>query len=140
MCEADGGVPADPSQLSAMCLHRLELEGADAQMPVEGVEGVDEAAAYIFLHAATNAEVRALAADLQVLGRSEFKQLLKWWAPNSSCHGASFAQRSTDLMLPGWLPLDLKCAERTQVGDPVGMCTTAASQPQIHGQTAGGSR
>jgi len=47
-------------------------------MPVEGVESVEEAVAYIFLHPATNAEVRALAADLQVLGRSEFKQLLKW--------------------------------------------------------------
>ena len=57
---------------------RFELEGADAQMPVEGVESVEEAVAYIFLHPATNAEVRALAADLQVLGRSEFKQLLKW--------------------------------------------------------------
>ena len=29
-------------------------------------------------HAATTAEVRALCADLQVLGRSEFKQLLRW--------------------------------------------------------------
>ncbi len=64
--------------LTASCLRRFELEGADAQMPVEGVEAVEEAAAYIFLHPATNAEVRALAADLQVLGRSEFKQLLKW--------------------------------------------------------------
>ena len=54
-------------------------------MPVEGVEAVEEAAAYIFLHPATNAEVRALAADLQVLGRSEFKQLLKWYALNSLC-------------------------------------------------------
>ena len=70
-----------PHSFSGMCLHRFELQGADAQVPVEGVEGVEEAAAYIFLHAATNAEVRALAGDLQVLGRSEFKQLLKWWAP-----------------------------------------------------------
>jgi AdoMet-dependent rRNA methyltransferase SPB1 len=45
---------------------------------VEGIDSAVEAAAYIFLHPATNAEVRALAADLQVLGRSEFKQLLKW--------------------------------------------------------------
>ena len=28
---------------------------------------------------------RALAADLQVLGRSEFKQLLKWCAPKLQC-------------------------------------------------------
>lgn len=64
-------------------LHRFELEGADAQMPVEGVESIEEAAAYVFLHPATTAEVRALSADLQVLGRSEFKQLLKWCAPKS---------------------------------------------------------
>lgn len=57
---------------------RFELEGVDAQMPVEGIENAEEAAAYVFLHPGTNAEVRALAADLQVLGRSEFKQLLKW--------------------------------------------------------------
>ena len=57
---------------------RFELEGADSQAPLEGVENAVEAAAYVFLHPATHAEVRALAADLQVLGRSEFKQLLKW--------------------------------------------------------------
>ena len=60
---------------------RFELEGADSQAPLEGVENAVEAAAYVFLHPATHAEVRALAADLQVLGRSEFKQLLKWCAP-----------------------------------------------------------
>lgn len=59
---------------------RFELEGADSQAPVEGVESAEEAAAYVSLHPATHAEVRALAADLQVLGRSEFKQLLKWCA------------------------------------------------------------
>ena len=60
---------------------RFELEGADSQVPLEGVENAEEAAAYVFLHPATHAEVRALAADLQVLGRSEFKQLLKWCEP-----------------------------------------------------------
>ena len=43
-------------------------------------EGGLAAAAAVAAHAATTAEVRALCADLQVLGRSEFKQLLKWCA------------------------------------------------------------
>lgn len=34
--------------------------------------------AAILKHPATNAEVKALVNDLQVLGRSEFKALLRW--------------------------------------------------------------
>lgn len=50
-------------------------------------EGGLAAAAAVAAHPATTAEVRALCADLQVLGRSEFKQLLKWCAlaPAPAC-------------------------------------------------------
>ena len=57
--------------------------------PLEGVEQAQEAAETIRLHPATSREVLALCQDLQVLGRSEFKALLKWWAlvhPSKSLH------------------------------------------------------
>ena len=38
----------------------------------------EEASEVILEHPDTDAEVRALCADVQVLGRSEFKQLLRW--------------------------------------------------------------
>ncbi|KAG2498835.1 hypothetical protein HYH03_003028 [Edaphochlamys debaryana] len=60
----------------------LALDGGDSWQPVEGLgEGAaepKELAAKIRAHEATNAEVRTLCKDLQVLGRSEFKQLLRW--------------------------------------------------------------
>lgn len=40
--------------------------------------GDDEIQALVKTHNATTAEIRTLCEDLQVLGRSEFKQLLKW--------------------------------------------------------------
>lgn len=45
-----------------------------------GEGGLDpaELAAFIRDHPATTSEVKQLCRDLQVLGRSEFKQLLKW--------------------------------------------------------------
>ena len=48
--------------------------------PLEDVEQAQEAAETIRLHPATSREVLALCQDLQVLGRSEFKALLKWYA------------------------------------------------------------
>ena len=45
---------------------------------MEGVEDAAELAAFVRSHSATDAEVRTLCKDLQVLGRSEFKQLLRW--------------------------------------------------------------
>ena len=42
------------------------------------VDDVSDAAELVRSHPATNAEIRLLCGDLQVLGRSEFKQLLKW--------------------------------------------------------------
>lgn len=45
---------------------------------VAGVEDPSELASFVRSHTATDAEVRLLCKDLQVLGRSEFKQLLKW--------------------------------------------------------------
>lgn len=47
---------------------------------MEGLENPSSVAAFVRSHPATTAEVKALCGDLQVLGRSEFKQLLKWWA------------------------------------------------------------
>ena len=60
-------------------------EEAPAAEPEEGeptVLGMSpaEAAAAVRSHPATNAEIRQLCTDLQVLGRSEFKALLKWCA------------------------------------------------------------
>ena len=52
---------------------------------VLGMPAADTAAA-IREHPATTAEVRQLCGDLQVLGRSEFKALLKWCAASLAAH------------------------------------------------------
>ncbi|CAL8471869.1 g11411 [Coccomyxa elongata] len=57
---------------------RFELEGSNSEAPVEGVEDPVAMAVFVRFHPSTTAEIRALCNDLQVLGRSEFKQLLKW--------------------------------------------------------------
>ncbi|GAB4820618.1 hypothetical protein N2152v2_007664 [Parachlorella kessleri] len=60
---------------------QLVLEGPASLPPSSeaGVGAVPAAAAKLIReHPATTAEVRTLCRDLQVLGRSEFKQLLKW--------------------------------------------------------------
>ena len=64
------------------------LEGPESEVPpptgdaaeedLVGALGFKALAARIRESPATNAEIRAAAADLQVLGRSEFKALLKW--------------------------------------------------------------
>ncbi len=63
------------------------LEGPDSEAAPDAAEGEDDvvgALGYAALAArirdspATTAEIRATCADLQVLGRSEFKALLKW--------------------------------------------------------------
>ncbi|KAG2453439.1 hypothetical protein HYH02_001662 [Chlamydomonas schloesseri] len=61
----------------------MSLEGPHSWVVAEGVLGEGaaepkELAAKIRAHPATNAEIRTLCKDLQVLGRSEFKQLLRW--------------------------------------------------------------
>ncbi|KXZ53085.1 hypothetical protein GPECTOR_8g77 [Gonium pectorale] len=60
----------------------LALEGPHSWAPAEGLgEGAaepKELAAKIRSHPSTNAEIRTLCKDLLVLGRSEFKQLLRW--------------------------------------------------------------
>lgn len=73
--------------VSHICLHRLVLEGPGRLDPAPAAEGAappvpfsDALAGRIASHPTTNAEIRALCADLQVLGRSEFKLLLKWCA------------------------------------------------------------
>ncbi|KAK9814670.1 hypothetical protein WJX72_009544 [[Myrmecia] bisecta] len=53
------------------------LEGPGADLAAD-VADAGEMAPAIARHALTTPEIRALCADLQVLGRSEFKQLLKW--------------------------------------------------------------
>ncbi len=60
----------------AAAVHRFALDGP-AAVVASGEGGLATAAA-VAAHPATTAEIRALCADLQVLGRSEFKQLLKW--------------------------------------------------------------
>lgn len=47
-------------------------------MELEGVDDLAAAAEMVRSHPATTSEIRILCGDLQVLGRSEFKQLLKW--------------------------------------------------------------
>ncbi|KAI7836413.1 hypothetical protein COHA_009713 [Chlorella ohadii] len=56
----------------------IAVEGPNSEGPVEGLEDPAELAAYVRSHAATDSEVKTLCKDLQVLGRSEFKQLLRW--------------------------------------------------------------
>ncbi len=80
------GCTYQPSLLT----HRLVLEGpgslegppidGDADTPSKaGPPITEQQAAFIAQHVTTNAEIRTLCGDLQVLGRSEFKQLLKWY-------------------------------------------------------------
>ena len=59
---------------------KFELEGPGAEVVGEGGEGlnVKAIAEGIRGSVATHGEVRHLCGDLQVLGRNEFKQLLKW--------------------------------------------------------------
>ena len=54
------------------------LEGPTAEA-FPGAELAPDFAAFVEEHPATVAEIKALCLDLQVLGRSEFKQLLKWY-------------------------------------------------------------
>ncbi len=63
-------------------MRRFELEGPNSEAMPEGAEeDAEAAAAFVRGHKETTAEIRALCSDLQVLGRSEFKQLLKWCVP-----------------------------------------------------------
>ncbi|KAI8471074.1 MAG: adoMet-dependent rRNA methyltransferase spb1 [Monoraphidium minutum] len=70
-------------------LTTLVLDGPEATRGAEGAAaaaagdavgrgGGEAVAAAVRAHPATTAEVRALMSDLQVLGRSEFKHLLRW--------------------------------------------------------------
>mmetsp|Transcript_24312 Transcript_24312/g.67595 ORF Transcript_24312/g.67595 Transcript_24312/m.67595 type:complete len:859 (-) Transcript_24312:91-2667(-) len=67
--------------------HRLHLTGKQALPVGDGSGDSDEAggaeegawrASFVASHAATGQEVQALVEDLQVLGRKEYKQLLRW--------------------------------------------------------------
>lgn len=61
---------------------QISLNGPPSWVAVDGLEGeadaVKELAAVIRSHEATNPEVKELCGDLQVLGRNEFKALLRW--------------------------------------------------------------
>jgi 23S rRNA U2552 (ribose-2'-O)-methylase RlmE/FtsJ len=89
--KAGGSADDDGEGGGAACSPFPELERLAKAASGDGAgdddEEADEAAAAAALarlaaavrtHPATDAEVRALCADLQVLGRSEFKALLKW--------------------------------------------------------------
>ena len=65
--------PASPH----VFVRRFVLQGEGAA-PAEDAEGGAALAAYVQAHPATSAEIRRLCEDLQVLGRGEFKALLKW--------------------------------------------------------------
>ncbi|PSC71474.1 rRNA methyltransferase [Micractinium conductrix] len=56
----------------------IAIEGPTSEADVAGVDDAAELAAFVRGHEATTAEVKLLCKDLQVLGRSEFKQLLRW--------------------------------------------------------------
>lgn len=66
--------------------NKLHITGRQAiPGPTEGEEDKDEEedsgawkASLVASHPASNQEIQALAEDLQVLGRKEYKQLLKW--------------------------------------------------------------
>lgn len=88
------------------------LPGEEAAEEVDGdalVLGLSpaEAAAAVRSHPATTAEIRQLCGDLQVLGRSEFKALLKWCVQQDSIpqcprfllHNRDVAYRSFELPL-----------------------------------------
>ncbi|KAG1672818.1 hypothetical protein FOA52_004622 [Chlamydomonas sp. UWO 241] len=57
---------------------RLAIDGPQSWEGVEGVANAKEVAEAVRAHASTDREIRQLVGDLQVLGRSEFKQLLRW--------------------------------------------------------------
>ena len=56
---------------------QIVLSGGAAES-FPGAELAPDFAHFVEKHPATVEEVKALCGDLQVLGRSEFKQLLKW--------------------------------------------------------------
>lgn len=59
---------------------RFEVDGP-ASEPEAEVEDGQALAGLARSHASTDDEIRLLCSDLQVLGRSEFKQLIRWCAP-----------------------------------------------------------
>ena len=68
------------------------------------MEDAADAADIVKLHPATTKEVQALCADLQVLGRSEFKALLKWCAPQCPRMWGTLLVEGGDYGAPGWIP------------------------------------
>ena len=54
------------------------MDGAASQ-PQPEVEDGEALAELARSHASTDDEIRQLCSDLQVLGRSEFKQLIRWY-------------------------------------------------------------
>eukprot|EP00884_Botryococcus_braunii_P011521 jgi/Botrbrau1/2036/Bobra.0047s0016.1 len=69
-------IAENPIELLGKCT-RIDFCGRDSEI-VPGSDNPAELVAYVRHHKATTQEVQALAADLPVLGRSEFKLLLKW--------------------------------------------------------------
>lgn len=56
---------------------RIDFHGPGSEV-VPGEDNPAELAAFVRNHKSSSEEVQALCADLPVLGRSEFKLLLKW--------------------------------------------------------------
>eukprot|EP00201_Polytomella_parva_P021348 CAMPEP_0175047888 /NCGR_PEP_ID=MMETSP0052_2-20121109/5861_1 /TAXON_ID=51329 ORGANISM="Polytomella parva, Strain SAG 63-3" /NCGR_SAMPLE_ID=MMETSP0052_2 /ASSEMBLY_ACC=CAM_ASM_000194 /LENGTH=905 /DNA_ID=CAMNT_0016311845 /DNA_START=19 /DNA_END=2736 /DNA_ORIENTATION=+ len=57
---------------------KFMLDGPGSWVPIEGIQDPKDLACRIRDFKGTDAEIRVLCQDLQVLGRSEFKALLKW--------------------------------------------------------------
>lgn len=70
--------PPDPAAAAAAAEDVEEEEGADGAADAAAKLSGEEATALILEHPETDKEVRELCKDVQVLGRSEFKQLLRW--------------------------------------------------------------
>lgn len=65
-----------------MAFCRFEVDGPASQ-PEPELEDGQALAELARSHASTDDEVRLLCSDLQVLGRSEFKQLIRWCVPHA---------------------------------------------------------
>lgn len=70
--------PPEKGSAAAMVLTGGDGEGDDDVKKGPSAEEMRSVAALVRSHAATNYEIKELCKDLQVLGRREFKQLLKW--------------------------------------------------------------
>lgn len=70
--------------------------------PVEGVADGEELAQRVRTHEATSSEVAALCRDLQVLGRTDFKALLKWCVRGPAAPAQQLAALADCMHILAW--------------------------------------